>query len=167
MPGQHYIIDGYNVMFAIPSLEKLLDEDARKAREELEKLVNLYWRSAQNTTATIVYDSRSVPDHFDDLRTGDQPAVVYAGSLKSADDYIISQAENLRSPSVTVVSKDKRIISRARKSGCQTMEPMAFMKLIRKNSRGRKGETPSKYDQKNMSENDIQEWLDIFGSGKK
>ncbi len=161
--SRHYIIDGYNVLHEIPSLEEVLQEDVKRARQELETLVNLYTRTA-NVRATIVYDSRSVPDAFDDFQDSGQPVIVYTGSVKTADDYIIAEAEKLRNPSVTIVTRDRNILSRVRRTGCDTVPPEQFKNLILKNPGGKKGRPPKKFQMENLSQAEIEEWLDVFTS---
>jgi len=161
--SRNYIIDGYNVLHAVPSLEEVLQADVKRARKELETLVNLYTRTA-NVSATVVYDSRSVPDAFDDFQDSGQPMIVYTGSGKTADDYIIDEAENLRSPDVTVVTRDRNILARVRRTGCDTMTPERFINMILRIPRGRKGATPRKFQTEDLSRAEIKEWLDVFTS---
>lgn len=166
MMAQHYLIDGYNVLHTVSSLEKLLEKDASAARAELEKRVNLYCRSGE-ITATIVYDSRSVPHAFDDYIDGDQPLVVYTGSIKTADDFIIEEAVRRGSPSVTVVTGDKAILSRATQAGCSTMFPGRFIKIMRKKSAGQRGAMPEKHQAASLSASEIKKWLHLFSKNNK
>lgn len=164
--AQHYLIDGYNVLHADPSLEKLLERDSAAARAELEKRVNLYCRSGE-ITATIVYDARSVPQAFDDYIDGEQPLVVYTGSVKSADDFLIDESLRLHSHSATVVTADKAILTRATKAGCSTMRPGRFLAILRKKSTGRRGPDSPKRRTDKLSPAEIKRWMRLFGNRNK
>jgi len=164
--AQHYLIDGYNVLHAEASLEELLEREASAARAELEKRVNLYCRSG-DITATIVYDARSVPQAFDDYIDGEQPLIVYTGSVKSADDFLIDESLRLHSPSATVVTADKAILTGATKAGCSTMRPGRFLTIMRKKSTGRKGPVPKKQGRDTLSPSEIKQWMRLFNKRKK
>lgn len=164
--AQHYLIDGYNVLHADSSLEELLEREAAAARAELEKRVNLYCRSGE-ITATIVYDARSVPQAFDDYIDEEQPLIVYTGSVKSADDFLIEESLRRHSPSATVVTADKAILTRATRAGCSTMRPRRFLTIIRKKSTGRKGPVPQKQGTDKVSPSEIKKWMRLFNKRKK
>lgn len=163
--GQHYILDGYNVLHSIPELETLLDKNLEEARNKLEELTEFYCRSGE-ITVTIVYDSRSIPNLFDDYQDGSQPFIVFTGSSKTADDFIILEAEKHKTVSTTIVSRDNRIISAARRSGCSVISPRTFYNLAKK-KKGRSGTQPKKYRDKPLGQDEIDKWLQYFQDNDK
>jgi len=162
--AQHYILDGYNVIHAIPKLLQALDVSAKAARQQLSEHVRAYCHSGE-ITATIVYDSRTIPNMFDDYQDGEQPSVVYVSSSTDADEYIISEAEKYASPSTTIVSGDKKVTGMASAAGCSTMTPKEFFEFTEKKITGRPGKTPKKYRDQSMSDDEIDKWMDIFQNG--
>lgn len=162
--SQYYIIDGYNMLHAIPALQKILDVSLENARKRLEQLVELYCRSG-NIDATIVYDSRTMPDVFDHYQNFRRPTVVFTGSGKSADDFIIAEAEKKRSRDTTVISNDNIIRENARRAGCLVDSPENFFMLLNKKV-GEPGDKPKKYKKNNLNKKEIREWMDLFTKKK-
>jgi len=163
--AQHYILDGYNVLYNVPALAKFLDRDSKSARDELKIQVELYCRASESTV-TIVYDSKSMPDQFDEYEDGAQPLVVYTGARHSADEYIIGRAEDAGSRSTTIVSLDNTVRESAARAGCSLMEPQEFFAFIRKQNSGKPGRTPSKYREDSLDQQEVRHWLSLFQSGK-
>ncbi len=162
--SQYYIIDGYNFLHAIPSLQQLVDQNLPRARQELETLIEVYCSSG-NIEATIVYDSRTIPDFFDHYVNFQQPTIVFAGSGKTADDFIITEAEKHPSKDTTVISNDKVILDNASRFGCKTKSPELFYDFLLKKI-GRSGTNPKKYRDDVLGKNEIQEWINIFKNKK-
>ena len=158
--SQYYIIDGYNMLHAIPSLQEILDISLESARKQLEQLVELYCKSG-NIDAMVVYDSRTMPDVFDHYENFEQPTVVFAGSGKSADDFIIAEAEKKGSRDTTVISNDKSIRENAGRAGCRVDSPEHFFVLLNKKV-GISGDKPKKYRKKDLNKDEIKEWIDLF-----
>ncbi|MBS1271201.1 MAG: hypothetical protein MAGBODY4_00330 [Candidatus Marinimicrobia bacterium] len=163
--AQHYILDGYNVIHAIPKLLQALDVSAKAARQQLAEHVRAYCHTGE-ITATIVYDSRTMPNMFNDYEDGDQPSVVYVSSSTDADDYIIREAEKHASPSSTIVSRDNSVAGMASAAGCSTMTPKEFFEFTEKKVTGKSGPTPKKYRDQSMSDDEIDKWMDIFQTGE-
>ena len=158
--SQYYIIDGYSMLHAIASLLALLDLSLEDARKQLEQMVELYCRSGK-IDAIIVYDSRTMPDVFDHYQNFQQPTVVFAGSGKSADDFIIAEAEKKSSRDTTVVTNDKIIRENVRRAGCLVESPENLFVLLNKKV-GKSGDKPKKYKQDNLNKDEIKEWIDLF-----
>jgi len=162
--AQQYLIDGYNMLHAIPKYLEILDWDAQQARKALESLVELYCRSG-DIRATVVYDSMTLPDAFDDYMDGTQPEIVYTGSSKSADDFLIMELEKSRSPSTCVVTRDNKILRAAGSTGCSAMDPQELYDLMLKKSKGRPGNRPGKYRDQPLDQSEIEMWKELFESG--
>ncbi|MGE5314869.1 MAG: NYN domain-containing protein [Acidobacteriota bacterium] len=155
----HYIIDGYNLMHAIPSLKKLLARDAQSAREELiDHVARLTHR--KKFRGTIVFDGSKPRTEFGSSRAPIH--VVYAAPL-SADEKIkelISQAKN-RSWLV-VISSDHEILNFARVCACTTHTSKYFASMLfETETRG------EEKDQSSLSKSQVDEWLRIFGEKRK
>lgn len=159
--AQHYILDGYNVLHAIPRLLQALDVSAKAARQQLAEHVQTYCHTG-DISATIVYDSRTMGNIFDDYQDGDQPTVVYVSSSSDADSYIIQTAEEEASPDTTIVSRDNRVTERATMAGCSVMTPKEFFNFTEKKIGGHRDKKPPKYRDRSMSDEEIQKWIDLF-----
>ncbi len=113
---------------------------------------------------TIVYDSTSMPNQFDEYEDGAQPLVVYTGARHSADEFIINRAADAGSKATTVVTEDNRIREAAVRAGCAVMEPRTFYDFVLKQNKGRPGEPPTQYHQERLDDREVDEWLDIFNA---
>ncbi|MCF7804556.1 MAG: NYN domain-containing protein [Candidatus Marinimicrobia bacterium] len=159
--GQHYILDGYNVIHAISKLMQALDVSAKEARRQLREHVHSYCNTGE-ITATIVYDSRTMPNMFDDYQDADQPHVVYVSNSSDADDFIIREAEKQANQNTTIVTRDNKVGQMASGAGCSVMTPREFFDFTEKRLGGRSGSRPRKYSDHKMSQDEIEQWKDLF-----
>ncbi|HTX17637.1 MAG TPA: NYN domain-containing protein [Bacteroidota bacterium] len=154
----HYIVDGYNVIHAIPSLKRLLEHDAAQAREQLAFLIaRLTFR--RKFRCTLV---------FDGARSSDIPApthspvhVVYSSPV-SADAKIKSMIDQSKNRSLLViVSSDREILGYAKVCACTTHTSRYFTNMLfEEANQGEEKEATA------LSRGQIDEWLKIFGEGK-
>jgi len=94
----HYLIDGYNLLFALPEMPSGAWMEKRQSL--------LAWishvRPHGNNTATVVFDSRQGLGNRE--QHGDVEVVYTAG--ETADDWIIKQVRKTSSPRSTIVITD-------------------------------------------------------------
>lgn len=107
-----FIVDGYNVIYSMYPKTK----DLESAREELIKLSKLY----SNKRVIIVFDGKG------GISSNHHKDVVFTKG-ESADDYIKRLVRNSKHPNnITVVTKDKNIVSYVKPIGAKTMPPHEF-----------------------------------------
>lgn len=164
--AQHYILDGYNVLHAIPSYSDIVMRDRESARKRLEQDVELYCRTGE-IEVTIVYDSKRFPNAFADYIDAKQPVIVFTSMVQEADDYIIEAAEQIASTGTTIVSNDNKVLAGSSHAGCATMSAQEFIQLVRKKSTGTPGKRPEKYRKDSLSRDEVDEWLNLFGQNGK
>jgi len=135
----HYLIDGYNLLFALPQLPPGTWVEKR--------LGLLMWltqtRPQGRNQATVVFDNRQGwgnQDHYSDI------TLVYT-SGETADDWIIRKTRETKNPRIlVVVSNDKGIQRMIRGTGARWMSADAFIRVTT-------GNAPSAPDDEAASEN--------------
>lgn len=152
----HFIIDGYNLIHAIPSLKKTLAHDASSARELLiHAVAQLTHR--RKFRCTVVFDGSS-----SDNSTKQSPHapihVVYAFP-QTADSKIKQMIEQSKNRSLLVIiSSDREILNFARVCSCQTHTSQHFANLLSQSD-----ESSVEKSDASLSQSQINEWLKIFG----
>jgi len=155
----HYIVDGYNVIHAIPSLKKLLAHDGFQAREQLAFLVSrLTFR--KKFRCTIVFDGAKPHEHHPPQ--SHSPLHIVFSSPLSADAKIKSMIEASKNRSLLVIiSSDREILGYAKVCSCSTYTSKYFSNLL--------FDEPDKGEEKDstaLSKVQVDEWLKIFGEKK-
>jgi predicted RNA-binding protein with PIN domain len=155
----HYIIDGYNLIHAIPSLKKLLQADAFQAREQLAFLVSRL-TFKRKFRCTIVFDGMKPSDI--QLQSSHSPIHIVFSSPVTADDKIksmITQSKNRTS--LVIISSDHEILDYAKVCSCTTHTSKYFSNLLLEEENG-----GTEKEQSSLSKNQVDEWLKIFGERK-
>jgi predicted RNA-binding protein with PIN domain len=152
----HVIIDGYNLLHAIPSLQKTLLHDAHSAREIL-------IHSVAKLTIANVFRCTLVFDGSDPVGHGKHSLhapvhVIYSFPL-SADARIRQLIEHSKQRNkLVIISSDREIVSFAKACSCQTHTSKHFANLLA----GSDDILPEKSDV-SLTQHQINEWLKIFG----
>ncbi|MCK9408112.1 MAG: NYN domain-containing protein [Bacteriovoracaceae bacterium] len=152
----HLIIDGYNVIHAIPTLQKTLLHDLNVARELL------IHSTAQLThkrkfRATVVFDGIEPTEH--NKHTVHAPIHVIFSSPVSADTRIKQLIKNSKQrTSLVIISSDREIISFATAYSCQTHTAKHFANLL-----AEEDDTVTEKSDISLTPHQIKEWLKIFG----
>jgi predicted RNA-binding protein with PIN domain len=156
MNRQHYILDGYNIIHAIPSLKRTLVHDAESAREMLIHSAGQFCIT-KKIRCTIVFDGIA-PDNY---RKGPSHApihVVYSSPL-TADAKIKQMIEHSKNRSLLVIiSSDREILRYAQVCSCQSHTSKHFAHLL--------ADTDDNVTEKSdapLSPSQLDEWLRIFG----
>ncbi|MBU3758666.1 MAG: NYN domain-containing protein [Candidatus Omnitrophica bacterium] len=137
-----YVIDGYNVIHALPALEKCLESSLKCARDALIRMC-LVIRSSRGDVRriVIVFDGDSAFRDFPAENCGDVE-IVFTESSEEADERIVDVLRELRpSGRVCVVSADHFVRNNARAFGAERVHPRDFEALSR--ARGRAFEGPA------------------------
>jgi len=152
----HYIIDGYNLIHAIPSLKKTLAHNGETARELLiHSVAQLTHR--KKFRCSIVFDG-VVPQNTS-KQSSHAPVHVIFSSPLSADAKIKHMIEHSKNRTLLVViSSDREIVNFAKVCTCQTHTSNFFASLLSEVNEivTEKSDTP-------LSKSQIDEWLKIFG----
>ncbi len=126
------IVDGYNIIYAIPELERKLDENLKSARSALKEALSRYQATEKSIKRIyIIYDSRSGEGkHIEDLGLIKN---IYTSSESNADREIVSLTQDIKKPGrVAVLSKDNFVVNHARANGVNVLAVDTFYKKINK-----------------------------------
>ena len=139
-----FVLDGYNVLHAIPVFEKELENSLRSARDLLVRVcAELRQRRRDIEEIVIVFDGSS--DFYFPGESG-PPGVrtIYTESREDADDRILEVLESLgRSKDVTVVSNDNYVANNARAFGVKIVSAVEFYSLVEKKKDSAHGKGPA------------------------
>ncbi|MBN1349091.1 NYN domain-containing protein [candidate division KSB1 bacterium] len=152
-----FIIDGYNVIHTINQLKAHLRRDLEAARLQLESMIRNY-QALKKVSVYLVYDGAKIgwfkPAHSKNFK------ILFSHSNEEADALIkrlIAQFSGKRQ--LIVVTRDQDILKFAQSKGADTIAPQEFFHRITK--REPSVELSKKYDA-SMSQDELQEWMDIF-----
>jgi predicted RNA-binding protein with PIN domain len=155
----HYIVDGYNLIHAIPTLKKLLAHDGFQAREQLVYVISRL-TFKRKFRCTIVFDGAK-PLEPHPLPTHSPVHIVFSSPL-SADAKIKSMIGLSKNRTLLVIiSSDREILDYAKVCSCATQTSKYFSNLL--------FEEPDKGEEKDsaaLSKGQVDEWLKIFGEKK-
>ena len=141
------ILDGYNVIYAVPELTRQMDRSLEAAREALVRLCEAYrTRRGDVGQVYVVFDGR------DDECSGgsEQPrgrvTVCFTRPPQEADQRILRLIEAQRPTRCVVVSNDNEVLNNARAFGARVISAQAFAQEVQqrqpakpaKTSRGRR-----------------------------
>ncbi|MCG8527912.1 MAG: NYN domain-containing protein [Opitutales bacterium] len=117
MDDKHLIIDGFNVIFAVPKLVSLFRKSESSAKFELEKLVQLI-HDVDLWMVTLVYDGKGSKLDIQHPFAQQTFTVVHCPSDRSADAVIERMITKSHHPDrITVVTNDHLIRDAAHASG--------------------------------------------------
>lgn len=133
--GNHYLIDGYNLLFKLKQIKGTLELRRSELLIQLNRSI-----SARNLSVTIVFDAQyvdpgeSIRTHFDKLE------IVYTAKGQTADEYILQQLYNLhRCDHETVVTSDLELGKRAHLLGAKVELISTFLEYLFKEKGKKKG----------------------------
>ena len=127
------ILDGYNVIHAVPELARHLDRSLQSAREALVRLCQDY-RTGRGDIGRfyVVFDGRAA--HASSSPTSDLSGVtvLFTQAPEEADERILRVIEDERGRGrCLVVSNDNEVFNNARAFGARIISAQAFYKSIR------------------------------------
>ena len=120
-----FIIDGHNLIAALPDLDLSDPDDERKLVEILRGFC-----SRTNRRATVYFD-RGVPGGEPTIKSG-RVDVRFVRLPRTADDAIRAHLLKLdkEAPNWTIVSSDREVRSAARRAGASVLDSDAFVQMI-------------------------------------
>ncbi len=151
-----FLIDGHNVIAALPDIE--LDDPHDEAKLVLKLRA---WAGRGRRKATVVFDG-GVPGGYSRQLSGGGLEVVFASRRHTdADSIIRARLRHLRDgPNWTVVSSDHEVLNAARRAGARTLTAQAFVQELAPAPRLNLGKP------KDVSPDEVSRWLEIFGSAE-
>ncbi len=153
-----YLIDGHNLIAALPDIS-LADEN-----DEAKLVLKLRGFSTRaKTKCTVIFD-RGLPAGTSKLSTS-AVKVVFASERSSADSLIrrrISQTRDARN--WTLVSSDREIVDRARRRGMRQVSAAEFARQLGQGDTA--GSSIAGPEKPTPSEDDTALWLQHFGDAE-
>lgn len=116
---QTLIIDGYNVIHAVPEIEELLDESLEAARIGLVRFLTEFKEARKDIEKiVIVFDGKSEGFFREETAVSPGITAIYTKDGQEADDKIVEILKDSLNPElITVVSNDNFLYNNTRSLG--------------------------------------------------
>ncbi|MCQ4574850.1 MAG: NYN domain-containing protein [Candidatus Brocadiales bacterium] len=164
----HIIIDGYNLIFAVPELVEVMDKGKMETAREVLLAALSDYEGKSRQKVTVVFDGRDKEgDEYMAISQKQHHGgvnVIFSKGTTADEDIkdIINSSPNTKN--MCIVTSDKSIIQTARSSGCKLAEPGEFYKKItpapKKGRASTRGEPLVKY--REVPEEQVDYWLKVF-----
>jgi predicted RNA-binding protein with PIN domain len=158
----HYLIDGHNLIAKMPDIS--LDDP----NDEVKLVLRLQsWAAARRQRRiTVIFDG-GLPGgkslHFSNAAV----KVLFASVGNTADALLIKRIRKVKNPpEYTLVSSDQQIIAEAKARRMPYLRSEAFVVELGEEKRKESVSvpaTPDAADNPQISEDEVAEWLDLFG----
>lgn len=161
------IIDGYNLIFTVPELEKYVEVKRVEAvRNYVVSLLSEY-RREKTYKIVIVFDGTYSESALPRKQMITGISVIYSNIGVTADTEIKEITKNSQNPNdICIVTYDNEIKRYVKKRGCQIVDPKAFYKevldCLNKNKKHESDEPEKKLT--GPSEQDVKYWTNIFNN---
>jgi hypothetical protein len=154
-----YIIDGHNLVPRVPGLDLASADDEIQLIELVQEFCRLRRKQAE-----IYFDN--APPGQPRARHYGQVLARFVRAGQTADDAIRARLLRLgaEARNWAVVSSDQQVQLAARAARAQSITSEAFARLLTDTLRQREG-TPGQNADSPLGAEEVQEWLDLFGSG--
>lgn len=125
------IIDGYNLLYAIPGLDRLAEEDLSYARELLIQIVENY-AAYDGSETLLVFDAYKVKEGRGSEEFANTVKVIYTKESETADAYIESYCHRApKSDRLRLVTSDALIQLSALRAGVQRISSREFSEELK------------------------------------
>ncbi len=130
------LLDGYNVILAVPELARHMDRGLQSAREALVRLCQAYRvRRGDIGRLYVVFDGRDAHASGSQEQHHGSVTVLFTQKPEEADERILSVIEAQRGRSrCVVVSNDNEVSNNARAFGARVMSVQEFYEKVRSSS---------------------------------
>ncbi|MCR4437938.1 MAG: NYN domain-containing protein [bacterium] len=160
MTRQKVIVDGYNVIHAVPALAARLNQDLGSARVALLQRLCAYV-SKRHLELVVVFDGAEVHP-VEERAAPPGVRVLFSRPPQTADSLIEHLLLSEAHPrSVTLVSGDRHLVGVARERGATVLSPAQFFKRMDNRPRG-EDFADQKFGRE-LTEEEMAEWLALFG----
>ena len=144
------VIDGYNLLKKLHGLD--VSEVQRSA------FVNLMGRYIKKRQHKVMVFFDGGPYYYPSAEKQKGVTVWYSGQNQSADDLIITYAQEHRTREMLVVTLDRELCNKVGESRVETVEPLFFYELVQAVCHPEKKSSPQSYaDICKLSEDDDEE----------
>lgn len=129
------IVDGYNVIHAVPALEHSLKCSLKKARSLLEEALRQYQSKEKSIKRVyVVYDSRANTEkRLEDLGLIKN---IFVSSSSNADSEIVSLLKSAsKTSNIAVLSRDNFVMNHTRAMGANILPIDAFCRKLPRHDR--------------------------------
>ena len=126
----HYLIDGYNFIFAKKDTD---EKDLLSERKDLISLIAKAFAKSRDSI-TIVFDAKHQSlFNYASFEDFEKIEIVYSPKNETADDYILELIEYCKNPKeITVITSDNYLSSRCKELRSYTKKINSFIKWIEK-----------------------------------
>ncbi len=158
VPVSRYIIDGYNLLYQMPEIRKLMERDLEGARRMLIQKLQCFVQH-ESAELVVVFDGdkrSSMPEGNPSLR------ILYSRYPEKADPMIRTLISRMASEECVVVSSDNEIRRYAQLYSCKAMHSVQFARLIT----SKPSLTMDLKADPSVSNEEMEEWLKLFQSGE-
>ncbi|WP_376793341.1 NYN domain-containing protein [Thermoflexus sp.] len=152
-----FLIDGHNLIGAMPDLHLEDPDDEARLAERLQRLAMRTGRRI-----TVIFDRRA-PGGPSSFSRG-VVTVRFAPSGTTADELLIQQIQAERNPrGLIVVSSDRRVQEAARRRGAAVWSAAEFLAYMQRALGGRKPpEGIEEEKPEGVNESELKDWLELF-----
>ena len=156
------IVDGYNLIHAIPELAEAIETSLEHARNLLLARLKSY-TIRKSVAVIVVFDGTQPPLGVDEPVSTRNLIVKFSRTPFKADPLIMNlvrQEPNRKS--LTVVSDDREIGDFARQNNAGVLSSQAFFERITRRSEAGSRHVEQKFNSE-MSDEELAEWMRLFG----
>lgn len=155
----HYLIDGHNLISAMPDIS-LDDPD-----DEIKLILVLKsWAVARHKrVVTVIFDS-GLPGGYQQRLSTSQINVVFAPEGRTADSLLIHRIKKIPNPpEYTLVSSDRMIQAAAKRRKMLFLTSAEFAEKLVEKEKPTPKPKPTESDEPALSSDEVAQWLELFG----
>jgi predicted RNA-binding protein with PIN domain len=165
MSQPRIVVDGYNLIHAMPELARLVASDLERARDALVSKLAVYRSRRGDVRVTVVFDGQSMAAQ--QTRPPGSIEVVFSRAPQNADAKIKTMLSLERNPkSWTVVTSDNSIVRYARDYGAKTIPSAEFAAKLGTGIPNLGPNRPAPAD-KPLTPGEVHEWEEYFRKGRQ
>jgi len=165
MAQPRIVVDGYNLIHAMPELARLVGNDLERARDGLVSKLAVYRSRRGEVRVTVVFDGQSMAAQQSRPPGGIE--VVFSRAPQNADAKIKTMLALEKSPkSWTVVTSDNSIVRYARDYGAKTIPSAEFAAKLGHSIPNLGPNRPAPRDTP-MTPVEVSEWEEYFRKGRQ
>ena len=147
-----FLIDGHNVIAALPDIDLIEDHDEAKLVLKLRA-----WTARMRRKATVVFDGGLPGGQSRSLSSPDVEVIFAARRRTNADRIIRARIRALPdAPNWTVISSDREILDQADAAGARTISAQDFAYALNHPPKEEKEKPQS------VSPTEVERWLEVF-----
>ena len=156
--GMPYLIDGHNLIACLPDIDLEDPDDEAKLVTKLRGFA-----AGRGKKCTVIFDG-GLPGGHSSMSSKSVKVIFASASHSDADSLLKQRIRKTRdAANWTLVSSDNGVLDCARRGKMKWMTSAEFARRLQRQShrQDRRGED----DQAQVSADEVEEWLDIFGCG--